>query len=117
MPGRARRGPARPLPASILVKRQDPHPRLVIGNAFVEDAVREGLHATRLSPISVDAVDGPVAMEMLARIYTILGDHEAAIDQLEMLLSIPSHVSTESIRLDPAWSPLLEHTRFRQLLR
>jgi serine/threonine-protein kinase len=80
-------------------------------------AVQEGTEATRLRPVTEDAVDGPLAVETLARIYTILGDVETAIDRLEMLLSIPSHVSAQSIRLDPAWAPLRQHERFQRLVR
>jgi hypothetical protein len=81
------------------------------------EAVREGTEATRLRPLAEDAVDGPLALEMLARIYTLLGDAASAIDKLEMLLSIPSHLSSELIRLDPCWEPLRQHERFSRLVR
>jgi hypothetical protein len=46
----------------------------------------------------------------------MVGDYEAAIDQLELLLSVPSSVSVALLRIDPAWGPLRDHPRFRALL-
>jgi hypothetical protein len=67
--------------------------------------------------MSDDAVDGLLAVETLARIYTMLGDHDTAIDRLERLLSVPSHLSSHSLRLDPVWVPLRQHERFLRLTR
>ena len=96
------------------------HSRLGIayaGMGMRSEALRAGTEATRLRPVSDDAVDGPLALEMLARIYTMLGDADTAIDRLEMLLSIPSHLSAELIRLDPVWAHLGHHDRFVRLTR
>jgi serine/threonine-protein kinase len=100
---------------------EDPGLRSRLGLAYAgldmrQEAVREGTEATRLRPVSEDAVDGPLATEMLARIYTMLGDADDAIDRLEILLSIPSHLSVESLRLDPLWAPLRHHERFLRLV-
>jgi hypothetical protein len=46
-----------------------------------------------------------------ARVY-----YEAAITELEGLLSIPSHLSAAVLRMDPRWDPLREHPRFRRLV-
>ncbi len=101
---------------------EDPRLRGQLGLAYAglgmhEEAVQEGTEATRLRPMSEDAVDGPLAVETLARIYTMLGDHDTAIDRLEMLLSVPSHLSSHSLRLDPVWVPLRQHERFLRLTR
>ncbi len=66
--------------------------RGLLGVAFAgqgrrDDAVREGVEATRLVPMADDVVDGAVASEVLARIYTMLGESDSAISRLEMLLS------------------------------
>ena len=52
----------------------------------------------------------------LAEVYEMAGDHDAAIDQLEYLLSIPSGVSVPQLELDPIWGPLRDHPRFVELL-
>jgi serine/threonine-protein kinase len=46
----------------------------------------------------------------------MVGEFDAAIDQLELLLSIPSTLSVPLLRLDPAWDPLRDHPRFKKLL-
>jgi serine/threonine protein kinase/tetratricopeptide (TPR) repeat protein len=81
-----------------------------------EDAIREGEKAVELLPISKDAFEGPSGMISLAEIYTIVGEYEAAIDQLEVLLSTPCEFSAQEIRLDPIWDPLRDHPRFKRLL-
>jgi serine/threonine protein kinase/Tfp pilus assembly protein PilF len=52
----------------------------------------------------------------LARIYATLGDLNAAIDQIEILLERPPGLSIPLLRIDPAWKPLRDHPRFKQLL-
>ena len=42
---------------------------------------------------------------------------DAAIDQLEYLLSIPSIISIPLLNSDPTWAPLRDHPRFQKLLR
>jgi serine/threonine-protein kinase len=52
----------------------------------------------------------------LARIYTMVGDQEKAIDELTYLLSVPSEVSRSSLQIDPKWAALRGHPRFAALL-
>ncbi len=54
-------------------------------------------------------------MEDLARIYTMVGEYDAAIDQLA-LLAVPSPTAIPMLRIDPTWNPLSDHPRFQQLL-
>ena len=58
----------------------------------------------------------PYKVEDLARIYVMVGEFNAAIDQLEFLLSIPDDTSIPLFRLDPAWDPLRNHPRFKKLI-
>ena len=82
-----------------------------------EDAIREGKLAVELLPVSKEAMTGMRQLEVLAYIYVMVGEHDAAIDQLEFLLSIPGSLSIPLLRLDPAWAPLRENPRFQDLLR
>jgi hypothetical protein len=41
---------------------------------------------------------------------------DAAIDQLEYLLSIPSTLNVGFLREHPFWDPLRDHPRFQALL-
>jgi serine/threonine-protein kinase len=81
-----------------------------------EEAVRAAKKGLELLPVSRDALVGPEGLEPLAQVYTMTGDHEAAIDQLEMLLSTASLVTVRTLRVDPTWDPLRDHPRFRALL-
>jgi len=60
---------------------------------------------------------GPYRVEDLARIYVMVGEFNAAIDQLEFLLSNPGLMSIPLLRLDPAWNPLRNHPRFQKRLK
>jgi tetratricopeptide (TPR) repeat protein len=80
------------------------------------EAIREGKLAVELMPVSKDAILGPVYVENLAMTYILLGEHDAAIDQLEYLLSIPCDLSVEFIRLNPGYDDLRDHPRFQALL-
>ena len=59
---------------------------------------------------------GPYRVEDLARIYVMVGDFDAAIDQLEFLLSKPGVLSIPLLRLDPTWDPLRDHPDFEKLI-
>ncbi len=81
-----------------------------------EEAIREGRKAVDLMPVSKDAYAGPWSIVSMANIYTLVGDHDAAIDQLAYLLSIPCGMTVHRLRLDPVWDPLREQPRFKELL-
>ncbi|KAA3634889.1 MAG: hypothetical protein DWP97_05940 [Calditrichaeota bacterium] len=53
---------------------------------------------------------------VMALIYTIVGEYELAIDELEYALSIPAWCSPEYLRGDPLFEPLQKIPRFQQLL-
>ncbi len=82
-----------------------------------EDAIREGKRGADMMPVSKESKQGPPRRGDLARIYVLIGDYEAAIDELEYLLSIPaSPVRAPLLRIDPIWDPLRDHPRFQKLL-
>jgi tetratricopeptide (TPR) repeat protein len=82
-----------------------------------EDAMREARRAVELMPLSKDATDGPEVYFGLALVAVLVGDHETAIDQLELLLSVPSSVSVPWLRVAPTWDPLRSNPRFKRLLQ
>ena len=81
-----------------------------------EDAIREGKKGVELLPISKEAWRGAKRVEDLANIYAVVGEHDLAIDELELLLSIPGDLSVNLLRLNQKWDPLREHPRFNALL-
>ncbi len=81
-----------------------------------EGAVREGERGVELMPPARDALRGIVRVEDLALIYTMVGNQEAALQQLDFLLSHPSWTSVPLFRLDPRWDPLRKNPKFEALL-
>jgi serine/threonine protein kinase len=108
-----------------LVKEHPDDPRFIaslsLAHAYLdrkEEAIREAKRAISLYPVSKDAVGGPGYVYNLALIYTMVGQIEDAISQLEYLLSIPAGdiISVPVLRLDPDWDPLRQHPRFKRLV-
>jgi tetratricopeptide (TPR) repeat protein len=81
-----------------------------------DEAASQGMRAVEARPISRDAVDGPLVLVNLARIYTLLGRADAAIDQLQLVLSKPGPLSPGWLRADPFWAPLRGNPRFERLV-
>ena len=81
-----------------------------------QEAIREGKLGVELLPVSKEAWRGLFRVEDLARIYVMVGEFDAAIDQLEFLLSVPGQMSIPLLKLDPARDPLRDHPRFKRLL-
>ncbi len=80
------------------------------------EAIRHGLRAVELYPVSRDALEAPGLIIDLALIYTIVGDADAAIEQLERVLSIQSIFSASWLERDPLWDPLRSDRKFDELL-
>ena len=80
------------------------------------EAIEKGLEAVVLLPLSKDAYRGASRLTNLAQIYTNVGEYDKATDQLELLQSIPSHITEQTLKLDPTWDPLREHPRVMELI-
>lgn len=87
------------------------------GLGLREEAIQHGRQAIELVPHGKDRFAGPYYLKEMAHIYTLLGDFDAALDTLEILLSMPSQVHVPEIQLDPIWIPLRENPRFKALRR
>ncbi len=53
---------------------------------------------------------------VMAYIQILSGNHDAALDEIELLLSIPALTTLEMLKVDPIWEPVWDHPRFLQLL-
>ena len=80
-----------------------------------DDAIREGLKGTALAPISKDTNTGAYNLMQLARIYTLVGEPEKAIDALEQLLKMPSNCSPPWLAINPYYETLHKNPRFQAL--
>jgi eukaryotic-like serine/threonine-protein kinase len=113
---------ARLLERKVLELPDDARPHASLGIAFAglmrkADAIREGQLALTLMPVKKEAYRGAFHLEEMARIYTMVGERELAIEQLESLLSIPADLAVPGLRADPAWDRLRDHPRFQRLVR
>jgi TolB-like protein/Flp pilus assembly protein TadD len=86
------------------------------GLGLDEEAIREGREGLRLMPPEVEAWRGGKRVVDLARIYAMTGRTDEAIEQLELVMSIPADMSAWELRLDPMWDPLRGDPRFEALV-
>jgi TolB-like protein/Tfp pilus assembly protein PilF len=81
-----------------------------------EEALREGLHAVELLPITKDSIDGAEVMKYLGVIYAWCGEKDLAIKQISATLQIPSTLSYGNLKLHPYWDLLRGEPRFEKIV-
>jgi TolB-like protein/Tfp pilus assembly protein PilF len=81
-----------------------------------EEALREGLHAVELLPITKDSIDGAELMKYLGVIYAWCGEKDLAIQQITATLQIPSTLSYGNLKLHPYWDALRGEPRFEKIV-
>jgi serine/threonine protein kinase/tetratricopeptide (TPR) repeat protein len=79
------------------------------------DAVREAELGSKLEPVAANGITGPLVQHLVVLTYLALGDYERALDSLEPLLRVPYFVSPAWLRIDPSFTKLRSHLRFRRL--
>jgi TolB-like protein/cytochrome c-type biogenesis protein CcmH/NrfG len=99
----------------------DPNIRVLLAKVLAwlgekDAALAEAQRATELRPESKDAFGGPEIAVGVAEVHTILGDKARAIEILEGLLSRPSVITVQGLKVNPIWDPLRSDPRFQALL-
>ena len=108
------------LESRILNNPEDPRLYSAIGIAYAglglkEKAIESGKRAVELMPINKDAWRGVYRLEGLARIYVMVGEYDAALEQIKLLLSLPGPLSAKLLLLDPDWKPLWNLPEFKKI--
>ena len=86
------------LETKILKDPDDPRLYSAIGIAYAglaqkEKAIEAGRKGVNMMPIEKDAHRGVLRVEDLARIYVMVGEYDKALEQINILLAIPSRLS------------------------
>ncbi len=81
-----------------------------------EKAIAEGKKGVELLPVTKEAWRGYFKELDLAKIYTIVGEYDLAIQKLDYLLSIPGELSVPYIKIYPVWKDLLELPRMKEVI-
>jgi len=81
-----------------------------------EEAIREARHAVDLVPIAKDSYWGPEVIANLALVYAWTGEPDRALEQLEIVATIPAGPSYGDLRFNPCWDDLRGDPRFDKIV-
>jgi serine/threonine protein kinase/Tfp pilus assembly protein PilF len=87
------------------------------GRSRKEEAIREALRAVDLKPIAKDAYWGPAPVTDLALVYAWTGERDRALEQLEIVATLPGLGPTYGdLLLNPCWDDLRGDPRFDKIV-
>jgi tetratricopeptide (TPR) repeat protein len=94
--------------------------RLDAGLGRKEEAIREALRAVDLMPIAKDSLNGPSWVANLALVYTWTGERDRALEQLEIVATIPGYSTTfpsyGDLKFNPCWDSLRGDKHFDKIV-
>jgi tetratricopeptide (TPR) repeat protein len=82
-----------------------------------EAAIREARRAVDLTPIAKDSQWGPLFVANLALVYAWTGERDRALEQLEIVATLPGEGPTYGdLRFNPCWDSLRGDKRFDRIV-
>jgi tetratricopeptide (TPR) repeat protein len=81
-----------------------------------EDAIREARRAVDLLPIAKESLNGPRLVANLALVYAWTGERDRALEQLEIVATIPNGPTYGDLRFNPCWDSLRGDKRFDKIV-
>jgi eukaryotic-like serine/threonine-protein kinase len=109
---------------SVAAHPREARIRVALGLAYAglhrrADAMREARTATELLPVSENSPFATATMGGAVEIYAQLGERDAALELIGLLLAMPAgrEISVPLLRLDPTFDPLRSDPRFEALIR
>ena len=81
-----------------------------------QNAVKWAKKGVELLPISKEALRGQARLNDLAKVYTMVGEYDLAIQILKKLIDIPSEITPAILKIDPMWDKLRGNREFNKLL-
>ncbi len=82
-----------------------------------EEAIREARRAVELQPIAKDSLNAPAWIANLAMVYAWTGEHDRALEQLEIVATLPGLAPTYGdLRFNPCWDDLRGDPRFDKIV-
>jgi eukaryotic-like serine/threonine-protein kinase len=81
-----------------------------------EEAIREARRAVDLMPIAKHSLNGPAWVANLALVYAWTGERDRALEQLEIVATIPAGPTYGDLLLNPCWDDLRDDKRFDKIV-
>lgn len=113
-----------PLEAAVKKEPLDANIRALLAIVYAgigrkNESILEGKLAVQQMPVPDEPFEGPGQIVSLAHIYVLLGEKDAALEQIDYLLSIPSGywLTLAVLKSDPTWDSLRERPQYQKLLQ
>lgn len=81
-----------------------------------KDAIQEGRRSVELCPLSKDSIEGAILLQYLSVIYAWTGEKQLALEQVALIVRIPSGASYGELQKDWEWDPLRGDKRFEKIV-
>ena len=82
-----------------------------------DEAINSAEFATSIIPIEKDAIVGTLHFITLTKVLSIVGEHDKAIENLELMRNIPAGPTLESLKIDPVWDSIRNSPEFKALIK